>query len=407
MKSRRAGEGATGARHRASLRQREQRPRPPARSRLVAAVLLAAGVGLAPTAMPANPAQAAPGGAILADGLPGPDALGGLPGADVRPAAGGPPIAGPDAGPVRPADPAAEITQGRPAPLSAPGAVTAAEQRAVERYWTTERRDRAFGSHTTDRADANAGAAAAGTPFADDPSPGLSSTPPPPSDGTPYTRGGLVTATTGRLFTTIGGADFACSASVVTSPVRDLVVTAGHCLHGGTGAQFAQQVAFVPGYVDGTMPYGIWTARRLTVTPGWASGSSFDVDAGFALFNTHGGRHIEDVVGGQGIAFGLPNTYPQYSFGYPRLLPYDGNQLIYCAGPGSADPYGGPAIGVHCRMTAGASGGPFITGFGRLGPGHGWIDGVVSYAYAGSTDRLYGTHFGEAVKLLYYQSYPL
>ncbi|WP_235487086.1 hypothetical protein [Frankia sp. AvcI1] len=394
-----------GARHRASLRQRGPQPRPPVRSRLVATVLLTAGMGLAPTTMPADPAQAAPGGAVLADGLRGSV---GLPGAGARPVVGGPPIAGPDAGLVRPADLAAEITRGQPAPLSAPGAVTDAEQRAVERYWTAERRDRAFGSHTTDRADAKSGTAAAvGTPFADDPSPGLSSTPPPPSDGTPYTRGGLVTVTTGRLFTTIGGADFACSASVVTSPGHDLVVTAGHCLHGGARAQFARRVAFVPGYTDGTMPYGIWTARRLTVTPGWAGGSNFDVDAGFALFNTHGGQHIENVVGGQGIAFGLPSTSAQYSFGYPRLSPYDGSQLIYCGGPGSVDRYGGPSIGVHCRMTAGASGGPFITGFGRLGPGHGWIDGGVSYAYAGSTDRLYGTYFGDAVKLLYYQSFPL
>ncbi|EIV95598.1 serine protease [Frankia sp. QA3] len=361
-------------------------------------------MGLAPTAMPASPAQAAPGGAILADG---PGGLTGLPGAGVRPAGDGPPIAGQAAGAVRPTDLAAEITRGQPSPPSAPGALSTTEQRAVERYWTAERRDRAFGSHTTDRADATGTSTASVAPFADDPNPGLSSTPPPPSDGTPYTRGGLVTSTTGRLFTTISGADFVCSASVVTSPGRDLVVTAGHCLHGGVGSQFAQHVAFVPGYVDATMPYGIWTARRLTVTPGWATGRNFDVDAGFALFNTHGGRHIEDAVGAQGIAFDLPSTYQQYSFGYPRLSPYDGNQLIYCAGPGSADPYGGSSIGVRCRMTAGASGGPFITGFGRLGPGHGWIDAVVSYAYTGSTDRLYGTRFGDVVKLLYYQSYRL
>ncbi|WP_261565059.1 trypsin-like serine peptidase [Frankia gtarii] len=370
-------------------------------------MLLTAGVGLAPTAMPASPARATASGAILADGLNHIGGLPGLPGADVRPAGGGPPLAGPAAGAVRPADIAAEITRGQPSPLSAPGAVSIAEQREVERYWTAERRDRAFGTHITDRSDTTADAATTATaPFADDPNPGLSNTPP-PSDGTPYVQGGLVTTTTGRLFTTIGGADFACSASVVTSPGHDLVVTAGHCLHGGAGVQFAQRVAFVPGYADGTLPYGIWTARRLTVTPGWASGSNFDVDAGFALFNTHNSRHLEDVTGAQGIAFGLPGTYPQYSFGYPRLLPYDGSRLIYCAGPGSADPYGGPSIGVGCRMTAGASGGPFITGFGRLGPGHGWIDGVVSYAYAGSTDRLYGTHFGDVVKLLYYQSYRL
>ncbi|SNQ46633.1 conserved hypothetical protein [Frankia canadensis] len=309
-------------------------------------------------------------------------------------------------------DPAASaVTRGHPAPLSAPlsapGAISAAEQQQVAQYWTAQRRDRAFGAHSAARLGAPAPARPPATRFADDPGSASTTTPPPPSDGTPYTRGGLVTATTGRLFTTIDGADFACSASVVTSAGRDLVVTAGHCLHGGAGSRFGQNVAFVPGYSDGTLPYGIWTARRLTITSAWAQGSNFDDDAGFALFNLQHGRHLQDVVGAQGIAFGLPITYPQFSFGYPRLAPYDGSHLIYCAGPGSADTYGGPSIGVTCRMTAGASGGPFITGLGRLGAGHGWIDGVVSYAYAGSGDRLYGTHFGAAVRLLYYQSAQL
>src|ERR1700712_4975124 len=45
-----------------------------------------------------------------------------------------------------------------------------------------------------------------------------------------------------------------CSASVVQSPGRNLVLTAAHCISGsGAGLQFA------PGYVDGKTPYGVWT----------------------------------------------------------------------------------------------------------------------------------------------------
>ncbi|TFE33163.1 hypothetical protein E0F15_06265 [Frankia sp. B2] len=335
---------------------------------------MTAGVALAPAALPASPAQAASdtgrGGAPIAATYPG-------------------------------------STAGQL--LSAPGAVTLAEQREVERYWSAQRRARAFGARTNDHADAAPLSPGPAPPAAGDSETAASDAPPPPSAGTPYTRGGLVTTTTGRLFATIGGSDYACSASVVSSPSRDLVVTAGHCVHGGSGEQFARNVIFIPGFDNGAMPYGIWTARRLTVTSGWARQDDFDVDTGFALFNPSPsrGRHLEDTVGSQGIAFDLPGTYPQYTFGYPRLPPYDGSQLVYCAGPGFGDPYGSPSIGVACRMTAGASGGPLLTGLGRLGSGHGWVDGVVSYAYAGVNDKLYGTHFGDVVKSLYYQSYRL
>lgn len=366
---------------------RRRRPGP---ARLIAAALLAAAVGLVPAATPATPAALA---------APTPTPTPTLP----EVIATGDGAAGATTG-----DPDAAITRGQPAPPSASGAISTADQERVARYWTAERRDRAFGSHSAAPQDAAGTAAPLSTPYGDDPGSGpAAAPPPPPSDGTPYTLGGLVTTTTGRMFSSIGGSDFACSASVVTSRGRDLVVTAGHCLHGGSGAGFATNVAFVPDYSNGETPFGIWTARHLTVTPGWARGSNFDVDTGFALFNTQRGRHLQDVVGAQGIAFDLPVSYQQYSFGYPRLRPFDGSSLIYCAGPGTADTYGGPSIGVRCRMTAGSSGGPLIAGLGRLGPGHGWIDGVISYAYAGSDDRLFGTRFGAAVRLLYYQASAL
>ncbi|CAO5181374.1 V8-like Glu-specific endopeptidase [Frankia sp. AiPs1] len=343
-------------------------------------MLLTAGVSLAPATLPTAP--------VLAD----PSTT--LDQADSR--ADSTPTNAPRSGDGT-ADPA-----GVPVAPTATGAITDTEQAQVRRYWTAEHRNRAFGSRSSSGLSTDA--APARSPFAAEPGPGPVGAPPPASDGTPYIGGGLVTATTGRLFTTIDGSDFACSASVVNSAGRNLVVTAGHCLHGGAGSQFAGNVAFVPGYADGTMPYGIWTARRMTVTSGWSQKGDFDVDAGFVTFNPRNGRRLQDVVGAQNIAFDLPSTVPQYIFGYPRLSPFDGNQMIYCAGPDADDPYGGPSMGVRCRMTAGASGGPFLTGFGRLGPGHGWIDGVVSYAYAGSSGRLYGTHFGAVVRRLYDQS---
>ena len=45
-------------------------------------------------------------------------------------------------------------------------------------------------------------------------------------------------------------------------------------------------------------------------------------------------------------------------------------------------------------MTGGASGGPWITGSGRLGA-------VSSYIYRKGPDALYGTYLGSAAKKLY------
>lgn len=294
------------------------------------------------------------------------------------------------------------------APLSATVAVTKIEQRTVEEYWTEDRRSRAQAANVVERSEPIPEPAPrpADTDAAADRDP-MAAAPPPPSTGSAYVHGGLITRTVGRLFSTIQGVDYACSATVVSSLSRDMVVTAGHCLHSGAGGAFANNISFMPGYHDGQMPHGLWTARRIMTTPTWAGRSDFDHDVGFALFNTRDARHLQDVVGAQRIGFNLPRMMAQYAFGYPRLGAYDGNRLIYCAGSPFPDPYGTASIGLSCTMTGGASGGPLLVGLGRGGPGAGWVDSVVSYAYVGRSDMVYGTYFGRAVEILYYQSNDL
>src|SRR5215210_5773886 len=106
-------------------------------------------------------------------------------------------------------------------------------------------------------------------------------------------------ARVGALFA--GGGHF-CTASVVHSPGRDLIVTAAHCLDGSAG-----DVVFVPGYRDGRSPYGVWKVERRFLPDGWAegqnegswgSGGNEDSDVGFAVVGERGGKAVEDVVGG-------------------------------------------------------------------------------------------------------------
>src|SRR6266566_4613223 len=53
-----------------------------------------------------------------------------------------------------------------------------------------------------------------------------------------------------------------CTASVVHSPKRDLVITAAHCL---ANSSHPDPIMFVPGFRDGRAPYGVWLTARVVV----------------------------------------------------------------------------------------------------------------------------------------------
>ena len=82
-----------------------------------------------------------------------------------------------------------------------------------------------------------------------------------PFEGTPAV-GALFTMTGGRL-----GRHF-CTASVIDSPTRDLLVTAAHCVSRYPDTNPAG-LAFVPGYVNGSARYGIWTITRIFADSAW------------------------------------------------------------------------------------------------------------------------------------------
>ncbi|MFC4059276.1 hypothetical protein ACFOWE_13295 [Planomonospora corallina] len=220
------------------------------------------------------------------------------------------------------------------------------------------------------------------------------------TSGARWTTGGTVRSTTGRVFLTLGGVDFVCSASAVRSANRDLVVTAGHCVKDGKGA-WAENWTFVPGYDRGDRPYGQFTARRMFVAGPWSRSADDSHDIGMVALNTRGGRHLTDVVGAQEIAFNQLRGRHAYGFGFPVDPPYDGEHMIYCAGPVREDPHGQTRDqGLRCNMTAGSSGGPWFTGFDPV-TGRGTITSVSSFKYSDDHGTMYGPYFGETARALY------
>ncbi|WP_369170393.1 serine protease [Streptomyces sp. R28] len=97
----------------------------------------------------------------------------------------------------------------------------------------------------------------------------------------------------------LGGGHF-CTASVVHSPHRNLVVTAAHCLKDRTEA-----LVFVPGYRDGEAPYGVWKVGRWFMPERWVKGRDEDSDVAFGVVEERGGGEgVEEVVGGNRFATG-------------------------------------------------------------------------------------------------------
>ncbi|MBV2365841.1 trypsin-like serine peptidase [Streptomonospora nanhaiensis] len=219
------------------------------------------------------------------------------------------------------------------------------------------------------------------------------------STGERWSGGGRVAKTTGRVFLTLDGRDFTCSAAVVSAQNRDTVITAGHCLKDGTGG-WADNWTFVPGYADGESPYGRYTARQMFVAPQWADKADDSYDFGMAVLNRSGDHHVQDRTGAHPVSFGTAPGDPTYAFGYPATGRFDGSRLHYCAGATTPDDGGTTASGMACTMTEGSSGGPWLADFDPAS-GKGTVVSVISFKYADDTRTQYGPFLGDAARRVF------
>ncbi|WP_017538919.1 trypsin-like serine peptidase [Nocardiopsis halophila] len=213
-------------------------------------------------------------------------------------------------------------------------------------------------------------------------------------DARPWTGGGAVTRATGRVFLSMDGRDFTCTASVVRARNASTVVTAGHCLKDGSGA-WASNWVFVPGYDDGAEPRGRYTAREMLVTPEWARHTDDSRDFGAAVLREGEDGPVQHSTGAQRIDFSGDHTGRVHAFGYPARAPYDGRELRYCAGPTRPDHGGTSARGMDCDMTEGSSGGPWLAGF-DADSGRGTVVSVISFKYASESGVQYGPVLGSS-----------
>lgn len=183
--------------------------------------------------------------------------------------------------------------------------------------------------------------------------PGAADPPSPP--GTPTATSFAGVPTVGPLFGDGLTRPHSCTASVVASSGRDLILTAAHCF-AGTGAG----LLFAPGYNHGKTPFGVWTVRHAYVDPRWIKSQDPRYDVALLQVADHRhGRRTVDVQDVTGANLLLPRPRPgeritdvAYNYGI-------GDQPITCT---TRAYYTNEYPSFNCHgFVGGSSGSPWLT----------------------------------------------
>ncbi|GCD37801.1 hypothetical protein OEIGOIKO_05607 [Streptomyces chrestomyceticus JCM 4735] len=151
-----------------------------------------------------------------------------------------------------------------------------------------------------------------------------------------------------------------CTASVVRSPHRNLILTAGHCKPGS-------RAAFVPQYRSGAtaQPYGVWAVERGFTDPRrTGDGPGSDLDFAFATVAPDAeGRALESVTGGNILLRTPGYTTDVTIIGYPTVRSDPADQAVRCD-VRTSRLTGQRQLRMECGgFYGGTSGGPWLSRF--------------------------------------------
>lgn len=216
-----------------------------------------------------------------------------------------------------------------------------------------------------------------------------------------HTAGPAQALRVGALFEHDASGNHFCTASVVSSPGRDLLITAAHCINGGkNGGGYKGDIVFIPDYRDGQTPFGVWTPAKLLVAPEWANSSDPDYDVGFVVLKPHDGENIEDVLGANRLGNDSAYQYLVHVTGYPD----SGDAPITCINWTTRQ--SATQLRFECAgYTGGTSGSPWVAHFSSRSRS-GTIVGVIGgYQQGGDTPSVsYSVHIDSPIRALYAQA---
>ncbi|POM22766.1 hypothetical protein BTM25_49700 [Actinomadura rubteroloni] len=192
------------------------------------------------------------------------------------------------------------------------------------------------------------------------------------------------------------GGDWVCSASALNSPSKQLVITAGHCVHEGKGGKWMTNWTFVPRYRNGSRPFGTFAAKQFRTFNTWISSSAYNRDVGMVTTWPLNGRKLVNVVGGNGLSWNYPKNVAVTVLGYPKNFS-SGQIQAWCKG--TTRDAGGGRIALNCNFQPGSSGGPWIRNFDNT-TGRGQTNGVTStISTTGGVNK--SPYFDTAVKNMF------
>jgi V8-like Glu-specific endopeptidase len=212
------------------------------------------------------------------------------------------------------------------------------------------------------------------------------------------------TPAVGALFTTTASGELGthfCTASVIDSPRRDLLMTAAHCVSGsGQGP-----IVFVPGYHNGQAPYGVWRVTRVVADQNWTDSQDPDDDFAFLVTASHDGTRVQDVTGGEQLATGRPaaSTQPPGRGQLVAVVGYPGTRERPVLCQSRATSYGATQLEFDCAgYSDGTSGSPLLANVSSS-TAFGTVVGVIGgYERGGYTSSVsYAAKFGPSVTALY------
>lgn len=211
----------------------------------------------------------------------------------------------------------------------------------------------------------------------------------------------------GRLFFRYGPYIGSCSASVIYTPSRRIVLTAGHCLK--LEGVWSRSLMFAPAYKNGRAPFGKFYGKSWWVSRTWANYSnpiSMNFDYGAVVTSRNwNGVPIGDITGMYGYQTFSQRVGRTHVVGYPAGRA-NGQTLRQCysdtwAGDRYSYLFPGPVgMFAKCNMAKGSSGGPWLSEY-ESDDGEStelYVDGVTSRGTGRTmTSSYFGTQFRDLI----------
>ena len=186
-----------------------------------------------------------------------------------------------------------------------------------------------------------------------------------------------------------------CTATVVSSPAGNLILTAAHCL----GRIPPSKMVFVPDYAGASnhrYPYGTWRVTGQKFPPHWFPHGNVSID--FAFLTVSG--DVQARTGAETIGTSSPAPSSAQLIGYTS----NGEHPISCTRPPTTITVARQQqMKFTCDGYVGAaSGGPFLVNVSAK-TGNGTVIGVIGgYQQGGNLPSIsYSSPFGAEIKALY------